>query len=123
MNVRMLHTAEGVTCPIINEQGNYHFQMICEDCDVKYRLANATKGEVHDLYHQGRVTQDEFEAYDLVWDLKYPENDPSQVLISGFPDVRRIARKIMRLRGFDIPETLAPHSDLHDTLPGFGDES
>lgn len=103
---RMRHTAEEVTCPIEPGSGNYHFRLICEDCDVRLRLASATLGEVESLYRQGAITQDEFEGYRLAWDLLYPGRDPLKVSIPDLPAVRRIARKLMRVKGYAIPASL-----------------
>jgi hypothetical protein len=104
----MKHADEEVTCPIITEPqpGNFHFEMRCEDCDIRFRLATATLGEVEDLYRQGRITQDEFEGYCLAWDLLSPSRDAARVVISAFPAVRRIARKLMRVKGIGVPAVL-----------------
>lgn len=107
MSVQMMHTDEAATCPILNERNNFHFEMRCEDCDVK-RLARMTYNEVRALHHQGRVTQDEFEGYCLAWDLLSPYRYPDAVVVISAepPAVRRIARKLIRAKGFEVPARL-----------------
>jgi hypothetical protein len=54
-------------CPVRgNPPGNYHFTGYCEDCDA-YFLSRLTFGQVEIRYHDGRVSQDQFEAYMHCW--------------------------------------------------------
>lgn len=102
------HQGEEVTCPIVNQQGNYHFEMVCEDCDVKV-LSRLNLGQVEDRFEQGRITHDQFDAYRWVWALLSPTGSnphwTNQPYVTD-PDVRRIARKLCRVRQFPIPEQL-----------------
>lgn len=101
----MRHTAEETTCLVLNEPDNYHFEGRCEDCDVKY-LSRMSLGVVEDRYNVGRVTQDEYEAYTLAWALLSPTGNPAAVTVSEIPAVRRIARKLLRAKGLDVPAAL-----------------
>lgn len=105
MTAQMLHTNEESTCPVLDEPDNYHFEARCEDCDVKY-LSGMSLGQVEDRYNVGRVTQDEYEAYTLAWALLSPTGNPAAVTVSDIPAVRRIARKLIRAKGLDVPAAL-----------------
>ena len=104
----MLNTAEQITCPILNAPDNYHFEGHCEDCDGKY-LSRMSLGQVEDRFEQGRVTRNQFDAYRWVWALLSPVGSnphwANQPYVTD-PDVRRIARKLCRIRGFAIPDQL-----------------
>lgn len=104
----MLHTEELPTCPVLDEPGNYHFEMRCEDCDTKY-LSRMSLGQVEDRFEQGRVTRNELDAYRWTWALLSPAGSnphwASQPYVTD-PDVRRIARKLLRIREFAIPVQL-----------------
>lgn len=90
----MLHTADTMTCPIVDEPGNYHLEMRCEDCDAA-RLARLPLGKVEDLYHEGRITQDEYEAYMHVWAVLSPSGSmPGWREAPKLEAVARIARKL-----------------------------
>lgn len=99
----MLHSGEDVTCPILTAPDNYHFEMRCEDCDVQ-RMARLTFEQVESLYYDGRITQDEFEAYAYLHDLLSPYRGTPPA--TDFPAVRRIARKLARARGLAVPAEL-----------------
>lgn len=101
-SIKMRHASDEITCPILDERDNYHFEMRCEDCDVQ-RLSRMNLGDVEDRYRTGRITQDEYEAYCYVWALLSPTGNPDRVPAPEIPAVRRIARKLLRARGFDIP--------------------
>jgi hypothetical protein len=100
---RMLHTAEEFTCSVLPQPRNYHFEGKCEDCDAHY-LSRMPLGQIEDLYRTGRVTQEQYEAYTLVWALLSPTRDPSlpDPMIED-PIVRRVARKLCRAKGLPIP--------------------
>lgn len=105
----MLHTQENTTCPILGEPGNYHFEMVCEDCDVQ-TLSRLTLGDVESRFEQGRVSRDELDAYRWVWALMSSSGSnrhwAHQPYITD-PAVIRIARKLVRARNFDMPAGLA----------------
>lgn len=100
---RRKHRDESDPCTTRNEPGNYHFELNCEDCDV-WRMSRASLDKVDDLYRSGRATQDDFEAFSYVFTLlsPYQGNPPAPVDL----DVRRIARKLLKVRSFDVPAAL-----------------
>lgn len=104
----MLHTEETVSCPIVDVPDNYHFEGRCEDCDVKV-MARLNLGDIEDRYSQGRLSRDQLDAYRWVWALLSPtRSNPhwcSQPYVTD-PDVRRIARKLLRIRDFPVPRIL-----------------
>lgn len=103
---RMLHTAEETSCPVLSDPSNYHFEGKCEDCDALYQ-SRMPLGQIEDLYRSGRVTQEQYEAYTLVWALLSPTRDPSLPdPVAEDPIVRRVARKLCRAKGFEIPAAL-----------------
>lgn len=103
---QLLHSEEEITCPIIAGADNYHFEGHCEDCDAKY-LSRCSLGEIEDRYHVGRISQDQFEAYSYLWALLSPTGSrPEWRATPEDQTVRRIARKLLRVRGFDIPAEL-----------------
>lgn len=102
----MLYTAELPTCPVLEDPNDYHFELRCEDCDVQ-RLAGTNLGQVEGWYRAGRVTEEAHKAYALVWALLSPTGDPSRVSIPGDPTVLRIARKLVRAKGLQMPAVLA----------------
>lgn len=112
----MLHTDETVTCPIINATDNYHFEGRCEDHDVR-RMSRMSLERIEDHHAQGRLTRDQLDAYRLVWALLSPTGSmphyASQPNITD-PDVRRIARKLCRIRDFEIPAVLVGDSAATD---------
>ncbi|MER6183095.1 hypothetical protein [Streptomyces sp. NPDC001652] len=110
----MLNTSELITCPTFDEPGNFHFELRCEDCDAQ-RLSRLNLGQVDDRYRQGRVTQNGFEAYMYVWALLSPAGSRAEWRETPEdPTVRRIARKLLTLRGTPIPAGLvgAPPVEL-----------
>lgn len=113
----MLHTDEKITCPILTDPGNYHFELCCEDCDVK-TLSRLNLGQVEDRFEQGRITRDQLDAYRWVWALLSPSgSNPHwrhQPYVTDL-DVRRIARKLLRIRDFEIPAALDESADLPAT--------
>ncbi|AZM51836.1 hypothetical protein DMA15_03900 [Streptomyces sp. WAC 01529] len=110
----MLHTDEKPTCPILDAPDNYHFEGRCEDCDVK-TLSRLSLGQVEDRYYAGRTGQDQFEAYVYVWATLSPSGSgggwretPTDL------NVRRIARKLLRARDFEIPAALEEPDDIRE---------
>lgn len=102
----MLHTEEQTTCPIVDARGDWHFELRCEDCDIR-RLSRATLGQVEDRYHVGRITQDQYEAYRHVWARLSPHGgQPARRDTPETPAVRRLVRKLLRARGFAVPAEL-----------------
>lgn len=106
---RMRHKAEVETCPIVDAVDNYHFELICEDCDVK-RLSRSTLGQVEYYYRTGRITQDEFEGYMCAWAFASPAGSEAEWKAASSATVRRIARKLLRRRGLDVPAELLESS-------------
>ncbi|WP_431977624.1 hypothetical protein [Micromonospora haikouensis] len=103
----MLHTTEQTTCPVLPDPTNYHFEGICEDCDVR-TLAGLTLGRAEDRYQTGRLTQAEYEAYMHVWAVFSPHGgQPAWRTTPTDPDVRRIARKLVRAMNLNVPAALA----------------
>lgn len=97
------HRDESNPCTTRNESGNFHFELKCEDCDVQ-RMSRASLNKVDDLYRQGRVTQDDFEAFGYVFALLSPyQANPAEPTDTH---VRRIARKLLVARSFDVPAAL-----------------
>jgi hypothetical protein len=97
-----LHREDTVTCT----SGATHRELYCEDCDAR-RMSRATLAAVEGLYRQGRLTQEDFEAYAYVWALLSPHG--GQAGWRSTPEdavVRRIARKLFRLRGLEVPAEL-----------------
>jgi hypothetical protein len=98
------HRDESDPCPIVADLDNYHFELRCEDCDVS-RMSRLSLVQVEDLHYQGRLTQDDFEAYGYVHALLSPYSGAPTV--PTIPAVRRIARKLLAARSFDVPSELA----------------
>lgn len=105
----MLHTEETVSCPIVDAPDNYHFEGRCEDCDIKV-MSRLNLGQIEDRHSQGRLSRSQLDAYRWTWALLSPTgSNPhwrNQPYVTD-PDVRRIARKLLRIREFEIPEILA----------------
>jgi hypothetical protein len=104
----VLHTKEHPTCPILDAPDNCHFEMRCEDCDIKH-LSRMPLGEVEGRFEQGRVTRNELDAYRWAWALLSPTGSNSHWARQPYvtnSDVRRMARKLLRIRGFAIPAQL-----------------
>lgn len=81
-----------------------HFELRCETCDVR-RMSRLSLDAVQSQYHQGRLTQEDYEAYSYVhWLLSPYRGTPTA---PEHPQVRRIARKLLRARSFDVPEELS----------------
>jgi hypothetical protein len=105
----VLNINEQITCPVLNEVGNFHFEMRCEDCDVN-RLSRKTLGAVEDLFQQGRVTRNQLDAYQWAWALLSPTGSNPHWAHQPYvtdPDVRRIARKLLTIRGLAVPDELS----------------
>lgn len=99
----LLNSSEFATCPVLDAPDNYHFEGRCEDCDVK-TLGGLSLGAVEYRYHVGRLTQSQFEAYMYVWALLSPTRSGGDWgRTPEIPNVRRIARKLLRARGVEIP--------------------
>ena len=100
----ILNTEEEITCLLTEpDSGDYHLEGCCEDCDV-FRLSRCNLMQAQDRYRTGRIGQDMYEAYCHVWAHLSPHgalpgfrDDPA------FPRVRRIARKLLAVRGFPVP--------------------
>ena len=99
----MLYTQEEQACPVADVLGNYHFEGRCEDCDAR-TLSRLTLGEVEDRYHTGRVTQEQYDAYDYVHSLLSGIRYTLAVPVE--PAARRIARKLLRAHGDAVPAEL-----------------
>lgn len=103
----MLNSEEHATCHVADKPDDFHFEKCCEDCDVR-RISRLTLDSLGRQYQQGRITQDQFEAYMYVWALLSPHGGQPQWRVTPeLPDVRRIARKLLRRKGFEIPTELA----------------
>lgn len=104
----MLHTAEEITCPIMDDPADYCFEGYCEDHDVR-RMSRMSLERIDDHWAQGRLTLNQRDAYRWVWALLSPTGSmphyASQPYVTD-PDVRRIARKLCRIRGFEVPTAL-----------------
>lgn len=105
----MLHTSEQATCPIVDAPDNYHFERLCEDCDVKV-MAGLNLGQVEDRFGQARISRNQLDAYRWVWALLSPAGSnphwKNQPYVTD-PDVRRISRKLLRFRGHPVPDVLS----------------
>ncbi len=102
------HDTEGITCPLVPWDGNYHFELRCEDCDV-WRMSRATLDQVDAWHFQGRITQDDFEAYTWLHGRLSPYSRVGPV--PEIPAVRRIARKLLAARP-ELPSL--PELNEHD---------
>jgi hypothetical protein len=102
----MKHRSELVECPGIDDRMLRHFGLLCEDCDAK-RISTLNLGDVESLYRAGACTQDHFEAYMYCWALLSPARSlPDWRTTPTDANVRRIARKLLRLRNFAVPKEL-----------------
>lgn len=97
------HRDESDPCTILDTQSNGHFELRCEDCDV-WRMSRASMDQVEDWYRVGRVTQDDFEAFSYVFALMSPYRGAP--VAPTDTAVRRIARKLLAARSFDVPPEL-----------------
>lgn len=103
----MLNTNEDITCTVLTQPGNYHFEGLCEDCDT-HNLASLSLSQVESRYHAGRVNQNQFEAYMYVWALLSPAGSCAGWRETpSIPVVRRIARKLFHARSVPVPADLA----------------
>jgi hypothetical protein len=104
----MLYETEEITCPVLDEVGNYHFEGRCEDCDVKY-MSRMGLGQIEDRFSQHRVSRNQLDAYRWVWALLSPSGSnphwKNQPYVRD-PDVRRIARKLCRIKNLAVPAVL-----------------
>lgn len=117
MGVKLLHTEDEITCPLILRpqlvpgstwQLNRHLEMKCEDCEAQ-RLMFTTLDAVGNMYNYGRVTQACYEAYTYVWAKGAPRfSSLGAVSLPDYEDARRVARKMWRLRfpAREMPEGL-----------------
>lgn len=95
----MLNTAEDITCDLVPQPDNYHFSMFCEDCDA-LALSRLTLAQVEQRYHEGWITQEEFEGYMYVWATFSPHRARPEWTIAPFDsNVLRFARKLADLIG------------------------
>jgi hypothetical protein len=95
-----LHREDVVTCT------SPHLDLYCEDCDAR-RMSRASLGTVEDLHHQGRLTQDDLEAYMHVWARYSPHGGQSVWrTVPEDGNVRRIARKLIMFRDWEVPADL-----------------
>lgn len=98
-----LHRDEADPCEASAAQ-DHHRTLRCEDCDAR-RMSRMTLDAVDGAYREGLVTQDDFEAYGYVFETLSPyQGTPA---VPDHPDVRRIARKLFRVRAFEVPAALA----------------
>lgn len=97
------HRDENDPCTA-RDRGDVHLTLRCEDCDV-FRMSRMTLGEVESSYQEGRVGQEDFESYEYVWTLLSPHRGTPAA--PDCPDVRRFARKLLRIHSFDVPAALA----------------
>ena len=97
------HRDEADPCTA-RDRDDIHLTLKCEDCDV-FRMSRMTLEQVTSMSHQGRITQDDLEAYDYVWTLLSPYRGTPAAPEQS--DVRRIARKLLRSRSFEVPADLA----------------
>lgn len=98
----MLNTREEIMCPVLRDKDDYHFEGVCEDCDVR-RLSRMNLGQVEDHFSQGRVTRDQLDAYRWVWSYLSPHGGQPHWCSQPYtqdPDVQRIARKLLRTKGY-----------------------
>lgn len=104
----MLNQLEEVSCPILDAPDNYHFEGRCEDCDVKV-MSRLSLEDAEYRFSTGRLSRNQLDAYRWVWALLSPtDSNPhwkNQPYVTD-PDVRRIARKLVTIRGFDMPDAL-----------------
>ncbi|MFF2184623.1 hypothetical protein [Streptomyces sp. NPDC058155] len=113
----MLNTNEEITCEVLYEPGNYHFERRCEDCDAKY-MSRMTLGQIEDRYLTGRISQDQFEAYMYIWATFSPNGShPEWKATPSDAPVRRIARKLIKVRGFEIPAALIEPAGINARPP------
>jgi len=110
----MLHSEEHATCPVLAQPDNYHFEGRCEDCAVA-DLIRLGLEKVQGRYQAGRLSQNLFEAYMHVWATlsphggqRYWRETPQD------PDVRRIARKLLRARGLTILSSLLDDAPVRE---------
>jgi hypothetical protein len=97
------HRDELDPCQIEDEPDQSHSEMKCEDCDVR-RMSRLSQDRVDDRYRQGRLTQDDYEAYSYVFGLLSPYQGTPETPTGSH--VRRIARKLLAVRSFDVPSVL-----------------
>lgn len=120
-----LHADEHTTCPIVDAPDNYHFELCCEDCAVK-ELARLNLDRVEGRYYAGRITQDAFEAYMFVWALLSPSGSKREWRATPKDrNVRRIARKLLRIRDVEAPADLVDVTTdaVVDLSAGIGEAS
>lgn len=101
----MLNTEELPTCDVVDAPDNYHFEGLCEDCDIK-DLSRLSLDQITGRFEQGRVARNVFDAYRWVWAALSPTGSNPHYRNQPYvvdPDVRRIARKLCRVRGFEVP--------------------
>lgn len=104
---KQLHTEELATCPGTGTHLTHHFGGFCEDCDVhvvsllpSHRVGTALAGMGGGV---SGVRDVHYEAYQL-----------ADALLRGYettgdlsdPDLTRIARKLCRAKGLEIPAAL-----------------
>jgi hypothetical protein len=98
----MINTQEEITCR------TPHLEGYCEDCDARY-LSRLNLAQIEDRFSQGRVSRNQLDAYRWVWALLSPAGSnphwKNQPYVTD-PDVRRTARKFLRVKGFAIPRQL-----------------
>lgn len=102
--MEQLHQDEKFTCPIMDADDNFHFELRCEDCDIR-RLAKMSLGDVVDRWAVGRVTLNQYDAYRWMWAFLSPYDTYAHWCSQTYvvdPDVQRIARKLLRARKIEI---------------------
>jgi hypothetical protein len=104
----MLNTGEEITCSVLANSDDRHFEGECEDCDARY-LSRLNLGQVEDRFEQGRISRNQLDAYRWVWALLSPTGSNAHWRNQPYvmdPDVNRIAGKLCRIRNIDIPAEL-----------------
>jgi len=97
------HRDEADPCTA-RDRDDIHLTLKCEDCDV-FRMSRLTMADAEARYHVGWITQEDYEAFSYVFTLRSPYQGVPEA--PHCPDVRRIARKLLRSRSFEVPADLA----------------
>lgn len=94
--------SDEITCALVEKTDDYHFAMLCEDCDA-LTLSRITLRQAEQRYREGLITQVEFEAYMYVWATFSPHGAKPEWTVTPFDsDVLRVAKKIASLLGKEL---------------------